>query len=92
MSTGTIITFVACGVSILALLNTILRNTKNDSQQDGTVLTEIGYIKSSVDDVKKKLDKQDERYLELSTRLTVVEQSSKSAHKRIDDIVKGENS
>ncbi len=66
------------------------RNHKNDCQDDGresgTILTEIGYIKSGVDDIKRKQDKQEERHIEIITRVTAVEQSTKQAHHRIDRI------
>lgn len=55
-----------------------------DGKKDGVLLTEIGYIKSGVDDIKRKQEKQDERYVEVVTRLTAVETSVEQAHHRID--------
>ncbi len=67
-----------------------LRNTKKDSERDGRetgqVLTELGYIKSGVDDLKAEQRRQQETNLELITRLTSVEASAKQAHKRLDRI------
>lgn len=67
---------------------TFKRNRKADDAQEGktngTILTEIGSIKSGVDDIKRKQDKQDERHVEIITRLTACEQSAKQAHHRID--------
>lgn len=68
------------------------RNRKKDDQGDGakngTVLTEIGYIKSGIDDIKRKQERQDEKqeaqHIEVIARLTSVEESAKQAHKRID--------
>lgn len=64
------------------------RNQKTDDtstgENKGTMLTEIGYIKSGIDDIKRKQDKQDAQYLDTVTRLTAVETSAKQAHKRID--------
>jgi hypothetical protein len=37
-----------------------------------------------VDDIKRKQEKQDERHVELISRVTAVEQSAKQAHHRID--------
>lgn len=59
---------------------------KNDGKEGGMVLTELGYIKSGVDDIKRKQEKQDERHLEMVERVSMLEASSKSAHKRIDYI------
>lgn len=68
--------------------STYKRNRKADDtlegKSSGTILTEIGYIKSGVDDIKRKQDKQDERHVEIISRVTAVEQSAKQAHHRID--------
>ena len=68
------------------------RNQITDEQQDGrengTLLTEIGYIKANTDDIKRKQEKQDEQYLELTERMVAVEQSTKQAHHRIDRLEK----
>ena len=50
----------------------------------GTVLTELGYIKSGVDDIKRKQERQDEQNMQVTSRLTAVESSVKQAHKRLD--------
>lgn len=64
------------------------RNKKGDDEEegkkDGVVLTELGYIKSGVDDLKRKMEKQDEQHIEVISRLTAVEASAKQAHKRLD--------
>ena len=55
-----------------------------EGKESGTILTEIGYIKSGVDDIKRKQEKQDEHHIEVISRITAVEQSAKQAHHRID--------
>lgn len=66
------------------------RNNKSDDtaegKKDGVLLTEIGYIKSGVDDIKRKQEKEDERHVQVVSRLTKVEESAKQAHHRIDDL------
>ena len=65
-------------------------NNKNDDtaegKKDGVLLTEIGYIKSGVDDIKRKQEKEDERHIQVVGRLSAVEQSAKQAHHRIDEL------
>jgi chromosome segregation ATPase len=51
----------------------------------GSILTELGYLKSQMDGLLRKLENNEDRYAALSERITVVEQSAKSAHKRIDE-------
>ena len=69
-------------------LVTFFRNKKSDDasegRKDGTILTELGYIKSGVDDIKRKQEKQDEQNLIFAERLSSVEASAKQAHKRLD--------
>ena len=69
---------------------TFLRNKKGDDEadgkRDGVVLTELGYIKSGVDDIKRKQDRQEEQNMQFVSRLSAVESSAKQAHKRIDRI------
>lgn len=67
---------------------TYKRNCRDDDndegKESGTILTEIGYIKAGIDDIKRKQEKQDERHVEIITRITAVEQSAKQAHHRLD--------
>lgn len=60
------------------------KEVQEDGRENGTLLTEIGYIKSGVDDIKRKQEKQDEQYIDVITRLTACEASGKQAHKRLD--------
>lgn len=69
-----------------------VRNKKTDdtkeAKEDGIVLTELGYIKSGIDDIKHKQFEQDKQNLNFVKELTVVEESTKQAHKRIDKLEK----
>ena len=60
------------------------KDESEEGKQDGTLLTEIGYIKSGVDDIKRKQEKQDEQYIDVIIRVTAADSSLKQAHKRID--------
>lgn len=91
MPTETIISLV---VAVAALLFTAASFKRTKFQDNTTNATEranmtadIRYIRSSVDDIKleNKSIQQDIRHM--SERLVVVEQSTKSAHNRIDEIV-----
>lgn len=62
------------------------KDSKDEGKQSGTILTELGYIKGGVDDIKRKQEKQDELYSDISQRVTRVEESTKQAHRRIDRI------
>jgi len=66
------------------------RNDHQDKRGDGArnamVLTEIGYIKSGIDDIKRKQEMQEQQHIEVIARLTKVESGTQQAHKRIDRI------
>jgi hypothetical protein len=54
------------------------------AREMGALLTEIGYIKSSIDGLSKKFDVLESRHTEFAERLAKVEASAHSAHKRLD--------
>lgn len=61
---------------------------KKDGKEDGIVLTELGYIKKGIDGIEKRLEKQENQYVDVVKHLTAVEESTKQAHKRIDKLEK----
>lgn len=61
---------------------------KKDAKEDGIVLTELGYIKKGIDGIEKRLEKQENQYVDVVKHLTAVEESTKQAHKRIDKLEK----
>ena len=77
--------------AVVALI-TLTRNKtsadKSDAKEDGIMLTEIGYIKAGVDDLKK--DNRDMRaeVQSIHDKVTRVDESCKSAHRRIERLEK----
>lgn len=75
---------------VLFGLVTLFRNKKQDDTQEGresgTVLSDLGYIKAGVDEIKAEQKDQRKTNIEFITRLTAVEESTKQAHKRIDEL------
>lgn len=65
------------------------RNTNSDTKQigreSGTVISDLGYIKSSIERIEKRLDNSELKFDGISTRLARVEESTASAHKRLDE-------
>lgn len=84
----TIISVIAALCAIAAAVLNYRKANKEDGKASGTLLSDVGYIKSGVDDLKRKQEKSDERHIEIITRLSAVEISDKQAHKRIDEIGK----
>lgn len=90
------------GLEILGIASTVCaivfgylafaRNKKKDTSEEATltatILSDIGYIKSGVDDIKTEQKDQRATNLNMERRLTAVEESTKQAHKRIDELKK----
>ena len=60
------------------------KENKAEGRESGTVMTELGYIKSGIDDIKAEQKDQRQMNTEIRERLASVESSAKSAHHRID--------
>lgn len=73
-------------VAAIALRRSIAKDTSDTGKSDGIVLTEIGYIKSGVDDIKRHQEKQDDQYLGLRQRVTVLETTVQEDRRRIEEI------
>jgi hypothetical protein len=52
----------------------------NDGKKEGQILTELGYIKSGVDDMKRKMEQSDERYTLLASRVQSLEEKMNMYH------------
>lgn len=67
-----------------------VRNRDSDkakeAKNDATILTELGYIKGGIDDVKAEQREQRKTNTDFVGRLVSVEASAKQAHKRLDHI------
>lgn len=67
-----------------------VRNRDSDktkeAKSDATILTELGYIKGGIDDVKAEQREQRKTNTDFVGRLVSAEASAKQAHKRIDHI------
>lgn len=82
------ISLLGTAVAIVCSLAALLRNNKNDNreeaQQQGAILTELGYIKSGIDDIKEEQREQRKINQEVNNRLSAVEIKADRAHARID--------
>lgn len=86
------VTIIVSAVSLLLALLAWRRNAKVDDKKDAGQMTEI-IVKLEImkDDIKEiKLDLKEVKgdIENIKERLLIVEQSAKSAHKRIDEIAK----
>ncbi len=78
--------FAAIVLGVIACLRTTRRDKKEEGYRDGSVLAELFYIRSGIDDIRHRQERQEELHVELVGRLSATEASVKQAHKRLDDI------
>lgn len=64
------------------------KDIKTDAAGDAELKADIKYIARGVEDIRVDMKAQEKRHGELSERVTRVEESTKSAHHRIDEIKK----
>ena len=62
------------------------KSLKEDTVQDTVVATKLDYISKGVDDIRLDIKAQDKRISDVVERLIKVEESTKSAHHRIDSL------
>ena len=60
-------------------------DTHKEAKTEGVLISDIGYIKSSIDRMEKKLDKIEENYQNLLSRMIKVEENQVSLEKRMEE-------
>lgn len=88
---GIIVGIMGVVFGVIAYMRNKRTDDEKDGKKDGMVLTELGYIKSGVDDIKRKQERQEQQHIEVVKKLTAVEASAKQAHRRIDMIERNLN-
>lgn len=86
---GVLVAICGLVVSYLAYQFNRTKELKTDSQQDAEVKAALGYISKGVDDIRIDLKANEKQISQIAERVTRVEESSKQAHKRIDQIKGG---
>ena len=95
MKGGEVMDKVAVVISILGLVISLVfsclafkRNDRQDAKSEGktqgSIFSDIGYIKACVDRMEKNLTKVDERYKDVLQRLSKVEEVVTQVTKRLD--------
>lgn len=74
------------GIAVLGFMRTTKKDAKEDGAQNATMMSELGYIKSGIDDVKAEQRQQRSWNEAMATRMAQVEASAKQAHRRLDEM------
>lgn len=88
-------TWIPIGLSCLtalAAIITLARNGKKDTAaeaiQRAKMTADIDYIRTSIDDIKLENKSIQRDLTDLKAKVVEIDQSAKSAHKRLDDLRK----
>ncbi|MDE7263710.1 MAG: hypothetical protein K2N64_03525 [Anaeroplasmataceae bacterium] len=81
---GLIGTLSSICFAYLAFRRNHTTDTKKDGKAEGVLISDIGYIKSSIDRMEGKLDKVETNYQDLLSRLIRVEEAQSSLEKRLE--------
>lgn len=58
------------------------KEDKSSGRNEGILISDLGYIKSSTERIEKRLDKLDNGFTDLHTRVTILESDVKNLSKR----------
>ena len=73
-------------ISYRVFKNNQKKDTEEHGETRGVMASDIGYIKAGVDDLKRETRETRVTISDLNERVTRCEESTKQAHKRIDEI------
>lgn len=85
---GIVIAILGLVVSYQAYQLNKTKDVKTDTQESAELKAELGYIRKGVDDIRIDLKANEKQMVALGERITRVEESTKQAHKRIDNLEK----
>ena len=85
--TSITISIISVMIAFLSYKRNVIKEHKQLSKEEGSFLSDIGYIKACVDRMEKKLSNVDERYQDLLQRLTKVEENLINTQKRVEEII-----
>ena len=88
--TSITISIISVVIALLSYKRNVIKEHKQLSKEEGSFLSDIGYIKACVDRMEKKISNVDERYQDLLQRLTKVEENLINTQKRVEEIIVSE--
>ncbi len=88
ITVGLLCTLIGALGTFLTQKRNVKQDTKEETKSFTQVETKIDYISKGVDDIRIDIKSQDRKINDINERLIRVEESAKSAHKRIDNVEK----
>lgn len=78
--------FIGALIGIIGVISTFKKTNKEEGMQNAETRTQLSYISKGVDDIRIDLKSQASKLDSFQERLIINEQSTKQAHKRIDNL------
>lgn len=76
-----LIAVIGCGLSVGTFFIGRVTAAKNNGQQTGQVLTELGYIKKGIDGLERDIKEIKRQYTDLDVRVSKLEEAIRIYHK-----------
>lgn len=86
ISIALICTILGVAISYLTFQKNKDNAIRAETKEDAETKAKLDYISKGVDDIRLDIKSQDRKIEDLKERVTRVEESTKQAHKRINDI------
>lgn len=80
-----ICTIVGAVIGIVGVVNIYKKDVKSDTTCNTKMETQLTYIQQGVDDIRLDIKAQANKISDMDTRLARVEESTKSAHIRLNE-------
>lgn len=90
INTSVLIAIIGCIVGLAGWLRNHDSDSKKETTDMTTVIVKLENIRAGIAELKADVKRTSEDLQGIDRRLTVVEQSTKSAHKRLDELLKQE--
>lgn len=90
ISIGVICTLLGAVLSYISFQRNKGHDIRADTREETETRTKLDYISKGVDDIRLDIKSQQREMQELKERVIKNEESTKSAHKRIDGLEKGD--
>ncbi len=81
-----VFTALSVFIAYLAFRNNITKDQKKNWINEGSMISDIGYIKACVERMEKNLCLVEDRYQNISERLVKLEEGLSNVNKRIDTL------
>ncbi|QIW17179.1 hypothetical protein [Bacillus thuringiensis] len=85
---GVLITIVSAFIGYMSYSLNRSKEIRSDGRQGAETNAKLEYISKGVDDIRIDIKTNERQMIVLGERITRVEESSKQAHKRLDNVEK----